>query len=200
MRKVLSLIVMLPLVLALGCSGPPRPVQAPPVAPAVEQAPVSVAVHYAEALKTHHCTGSEGYIAYSWTFEMGPPSIKMFDSLFAAMFQEVETVESASAAAGKDRLDLELTEFTGCEASWPIFDTTVIEVAYRATLQGADGSRIAQWSGRGRAGPYDDLGDYRMASEADYLNALASVALRKAGADFLVNYDSDPALRRWIEG
>ena len=122
--------------LVISACGGMVPINAPDVRPVIDPSPVSVTVHYDESLRNHHCTGDEGYISFSWTFALGPPSIEMFNPIFATLFKDVDFSddhnESESSSEQREIIELHLTEFTGCQASWPIVGTTVVEIAYEA--------------------------------------------------------------------
>ena len=189
----------------VGCSGK-VPVDPAIVRPVVEPAKIAVDIHYADDLRDHECMGDGGYIAFSWTFALGPPSIEMFNVIFTTLFTDVEFQDTypdfASPGDQRDVIELHLSEFTGCQASWPILGTTVIDIGYEAIVWSAEGEELARWNGRGRAGPGDDLQGYSgpvSEPELTHLNALTSVAMRKAAADFVVNYESDPAARAWVD-
>ena len=180
--------------LLAGCSSTVS-IQPNTPSPVVEPVPVSVGVYYADALRNHTCTGGKGYIAFEWTVGMGPPSIAMFDRLFAAMFREAETVDTspgATPAPGlRDVIEVRLTEFNGCDARWPIIGITTVRVAYEAILWSAQGRELTRWQGRGQAGPRDPLDGYRPSGEAAYLAALTSLAMRKAATDFVLNFEGN---------
>ncbi len=184
--------------LLAGCSST-LSIQPNTPAPVVEPVPVSVGVYYADALRNHTCTGGKGYIAFDWTVAMGPPSIAMFDRLFAAMFRKAETVNTRPGATPapepRDVIEVRLTEFNGCDARWPIIGTTTIRVAYEAILWSAQGRELARWQGRGQAGPRDPLDDYRPSGEAAYLAALTSLAMRKAATDFVLNFEGNSVVQ-----
>ena len=201
---------------AVGCSDA-VPLDPAIVRPVVEPAKIAVNIHYAEDLRDHECTGDEGYIAFSWTFALGPPSIEMFNVIFTALFKDVEFRDTPPdfTFPGDQRevIELHLSEFTGCQASWPILGTTVIDIGYEAIVWSAEGEELARWNGRGRAGPGDDPRGYSfeglgykikrgslvLEPELTHLNALTSVAMRKAAAAFVVNYENDPAVRAWAD-
>jgi hypothetical protein len=168
-------------------------------APLVEQVPISVAIRYAEDLRNHKCTVSKGYIAAAWVIELGPPSIEMFDRAFSALFKKViplgSGVKVQAAAEQYPMIEVRLLDFDGCEASWPIFGSN-IEVAYEATLYGNDGTLIARWQGRGRAGKEACA---ICGVETGYLSAVTSLAMRRAAADFIINLEQDPSIRVWLQ-
>ncbi len=198
----LSFMGLLLSALVTGCGGAVpvvSPIDRPPL---IEPLPVSVGIYYSEDLRNHKCTGDKGYIAYSWTFELGPPSIQMFDNLFTALFRDVETLDISpkitTSRHPRDIIELRLSKFNGCQAKWPILGTTVIYIAYEAILWSAEGKKVAQWKGQGRAGRGDDLGSYGGSAwepELRHLAALTSVAMRKAAADFIINFQNEPAVQ-----
>lgn len=188
-----------------GCSGT-VPVSPDIVRPVVEPTKIAVDIHYADDLQDHECTGDGGYIAFSWAFALGPPSIEMFNVIFATLFTDVEFSDASSEIAflgdQRDVIELHLSSFTGCQASWPIFGTTVIEIRYEAIVWSAEGEELVRWGGYGQAGPgHDLLGNNgpMLEPELAHLNALTSVAMRNAAADFVVNFETDPAVRAWAE-
>lgn len=166
----------------------------------VDPAPVSVGVYYGDALRNHSCTGGKGYIAYEWTFEMGPPSIEMFDGLLADMFQDTETVtespEDTLMQDKRDVVEIRMTSFNGCDASWPIIGTSTVAIGYEAILWSAQGQELTRWPGRGSAGPSDSSQDFITSfDETAHLAALASIAMRKATTDFVISFDSNPIVQ-----
>ncbi len=196
MRALFFLLASLLITVAPGCSGTGTPAVEPPILkPVIEPAPVSVAVYYSEDLRDHRCTGD-------WTFAMGPPSIEMFDVLFTALFADVQTRDTGPTITTpgdqRDVIELHLSHFTGCQASAP----NVIDIAYEAIVWSVEGEKKAQWKGWGSAGRKDDLGRYSASppSKMTHLAALTSVAMRRAAADFVVNFQKNPAVRSWLEG
>ena len=199
--------------LVAGCGGAVSVKQPINQAPLIQPAPVSVAIYYAEDLRSHMCTGRvNGFIAfpYSWTFALGPPSIEMFDILFTRLFTDVETLVTdpkiTPPSDRRDIIELRLSDFKGCESYWVgIGESGIdiayeIEITYEAIVWSVDGEKVAQWKGQGRGGPRDDVGKHRQSGleSTSYYAALTSVAMRKAAADFIFNFESDPAVRAWL--
>lgn len=182
-----------------GCAGAQKATPTPEVpVPVIDRAPVAVGVRYAQSLLSHHCKGGEGYIAFDWSYELGPPSVAMFAPLFDAMFREARTLEPGLAQGGTDVVEVDLKTFTGCDASWPILGTTWIDVSYEAVLRDAGGAELTRWTGTGRAGPADEVQDLMRPAddiEIAYLNALVSLAMRRAATDFLVRFERDAVVR-----
>ncbi|MBW8327917.1 MAG: hypothetical protein K0M48_01750 [Thiobacillus sp.] len=175
--------------------------------PAVETHPGSIAILYAENLRHHRCIAGKGYIAASWTIELGAPSIGMFDRIFSALFENPVGLQADAAsqipANSKGVIEVGLLKYDGCEVTGPI-GRQKITVAYQATLRAREGSVIARWEGHGRAGPADNLEGYTEKIpfgevETRYLGALTSLAMRRAAADFVINFERNPSLRAWLE-
>lgn len=174
--------------------------------PAVETLPGSMAIRYAENLRHHRCIAGKGYIAASWIVELGPPSIGMFDRIFSAFFENpVLQADAASQipANPKGVIEVSLLKYDGCEVTGPIGSQT-IGVVYQASLRARDGGVIARWEGHGRAGPADNLEGYEEKIrfgevETRYLGAVTSLAMRRAAADFVINFERDQRLRAWLE-
>lgn len=194
---VVAMVVSMALLVA-ACGGKQTVKQDFPM-PVLDPAPVAIGVYYTDTLRNHKCTGGKGYIAYEWTFELGPPSIAMYDNLLGAMFENTSTV-SAKPGAGQARgnedvIEIHMTEFTGCDASWPVFGASV-DIHYEAILWSAEGKELTRWNARGTAGPADPYVDYMdSGGEAEYLAALTKIAMRKAATDFVLNYENDPVVK-----
>jgi hypothetical protein len=203
-----SLAGLLALVLLSACSTTSTVPLSSPLKqpPAVEKRPGSMAILYAENLRHHRCIAGKGYLAASWMIELGPPSIGMFDQIFSAFFENPVTLQPGAASKvpvdSNGEIEVRLLNFDGCEARWPIVNQK-IEVAYQATLRAKDGSVIAQWEGLGRAGPEDNLEGYTekvpfLQVETAYLGAVTSLAMRRAAADFVINFERDLRVRSWL--
>jgi hypothetical protein len=173
---------------------------------AIEKEPISVAIFYSEGLRHHKCNVSKGYIADSWTIELGRPSMEMFNLVFDALFEKVVILDSKfntqSSNELKSMIEVRLLDFNGCEARWPIIGTN-IEVAYEATLYGKEGVIVAKWQGRGRGLSSDSLESYKekvplMEVETRYLGALTSIAMRRAAANFIFNFYTNSLIRTWL--
>lgn len=201
-----SFAVLLSLVLLSACSTSRVPLSSPlKQPPVVERIPGAVTIVYADELRNHQCSAGKGYLAASWDIALGPPSIDMFNQIFAAFFGkgvvQAPNLASEAAAEPENVFEVRLLEFDGCEAKWPIVGATV-EVAYQVSLRDRGGAVLASWEARGRAGAKDNLQAYKepvsvMEPETWYLGAATSMAMRRAAADLVVNLDRDLRFRKW---
>lgn len=205
-RLYSSLVVIVFAMLASACSSivPLRsPLSQPPL---IEKSLIPVAILYSENLRNHKCILDKGYIAETWTMSLGPPSMEMFNLIFATTFENVLVMGSNSNAFSAARpmniIEVSLLKYDACEAGWPIIGAR-IEVAYEAILRDTDGVTIARWEGHGQAGPEDNLESYAVdvpmiKVETRYLSAVTGIAMRRAAADFIINFDKDAEIRTWL--
>lgn len=180
------------------------PLERPPL---VEKIPVTVRILYADSLSHHQCTAGKGYISAAWSIALGSPSIEMFDGIFAALFDKPLTGDGSSQGAASNAraplIEVRLLEYDGCEARWPIVGTTTVRITYEATLRDREGNLIARWQGRGKAMPADYAsavpGNEMVASiEMQYLSTMTRLAMRRAAADFIINFEKEPGIRAWL--
>lgn len=173
--------------------------------PVVERAPIRVAVVYDKALANHHCVVSKGYIAEDWTIAIGPPSTAAFTKALGAMFEKATVLpaaEAGQAAGDQTVIRISLDAYSGCDGSWPIIGGAV-DVAYSARVTRGSGVALDGWTGRGRAAQAD-LAAYpspestlATSVEGYYLARLTEIAIRKAVADFIANFEDDPRVVAW---
>lgn len=163
--------------------------------PAVEKKPLTVGVLYSEALINQKCSVSKGYIAESWEIEIGPSSIKMFDLILEALFENVVKIDSMTSAFNKglkNVIEIRLKNYNGCEVGWPIFGSTIV-VEYEAKFYKIDTTPITSWEGKGLSKPGDSHGSCGNVGppysffEKEYLATTTCIAMRMAAADFIVN-------------
>ena len=191
--------IVVAIVLPVAACGGKQTIEQDLPVPVVDPAPVAIGVYYPDSLRNHACTGGKGYIAYDWTFELGPPSIAMYDKLLDAMFERTRTVDArpgaGQAQGDEDVIEIRMTEFSGCDASWPVFGASV-SIGYEVILWSPEGKEMTRWNARGAAGPFDiDPDERSWMEEAEYLAALTSIAMRKAATDFVLNYEKDPVVK-----
>ena len=201
-----TLVIIMLVALAPGCISTvslKSPLRQPPL---IEKSLKPVVILYSANLQNHKCIIDKGYIAESWTIALGPPSMEMFNLIFEGIFDNPQVVgtniDALAFVEPKNLIEVSLLRFDGCEARWPIVESK-IEVAYEAILRNANGGTIARWVGRGQAGPDEISENYTatdpsIAVEARYLSDVTGIAMRKAAADFVINFDKDAKIRDWL--
>jgi hypothetical protein len=190
--------------LATACTETVRP-ESQPLTPVVGQAPLHVAIVYDEALVRHRCVASRGYLADEWVIEIGSPSTAMFNAAFSAMFEKVLFIPEAKVSSITSEwyiVRVSLENYTGCDASWPIVGSTV-EVGYVAEVIHQSEKVLTGWTGRARVSAEDYQSSPPNPSsrsfdvEGNYLARTTEIAIRRALADFVANFEEDPRIIAW---
>ena len=180
------------------------PVDPPILEPLVDPISGSIAIHYSEELREHECI-IEDFITIRPPFivRIGPPSIEMFNSIFKNIFKEVNVLDSVHdfkfSLGNHSVIELRLSQFLGCDTTIANGPPTFF-IIYEAIVWSANGERVAQWKGAGDASPSDvkrPLLELTVLDTIDYLTALTRVAMRRAAADFVVNYSKSPEVQAW---
>ncbi len=184
----------------LGCAhivAPEAPIQKPPLVQAI---PLTIGVYYPEELQRYECETGKGYVAEKFVVRLGPASTKLYDLVFSGLFTKSFRVNNYNPSAPGDQkadvVELMITNFTGCEARWPIIGANV-SITYKAILRTPSGDKIAEWVGTGHATSSEV--DAKRLTERMYLEALSAIAMRKAAADFVKNFQENPDINAWLE-
>jgi hypothetical protein len=177
-------------------------VEAPTANPVVEKTTIKVAVVYDEALRNHRCTVSKGYIADEWSIALGSASMATFTPIFLSMFEDVVILPAGAETPMDDSryvIGLSLEEYTGCDAAWPIVGSSVA-ITYSADVTHGSAKVLEAWSGFGEATVQDiedPEGSASLDVEGKYLARMTTLAIRKAAADFVWNFEEDERVRAW---
>ncbi len=186
--------------LLLGCTysvEPDVPIQNPPLVDAI---PLTVGVYYSPELEGYECATGKGYIFDTYVFHPGPTSIKLFDLVFSGLFDGTFRVNSRPPLTQEDQeaevVELTIAEFTGCEAAWPIIGVTTVAITYKAIIWAPTGEKVTSWDGWGIA----DSSDIEVGiSETTHLEEVTSIAMRRAAADFIVEFHKNSGIKAWLE-
>jgi len=161
--------------------------------PLVEQIPITVGVHYDEKLRSHYLFDEFGHFGVEVEYRLGPPSITLFEPIFASMFETVLRVEDPSATAAAGRKIGSVLSLTIDKFIPPSQDTGQMpvppQVRYALTLYSPPGvvktTVIA-------AGAHDK--GNKSYSHRD----LVARAMRDAAADLIVSFLADPVVSSWL--
>lgn len=179
-------------VLATGCSGSVVVGQAFPV-PLVERLPLRVAVHYPPALADYvHQEDPEA--DRDWTVQLGPANLRMFDSVFSALFTESRQVTGvAQAAAEMPGFDAVIAPVVDAfEFSLPSQSATdqyAVWIRYNLDVYGADGQLITRWP----VTAYGQSGTSGLSDEESMERATV-LALRDAAATISTTFARQPKI------
>jgi hypothetical protein len=175
--------------------------------PLVESIPARVGVYYPPELIDHekvisllsHDPQGEKIL-----FNLGPPSIEVFDQAFAYSFDDVRRVNSRPPYS-TDTPDLDavvevrLIRFAPRHDEWNDY---TVSVTYAVTLWGLDGSQLGTWQSTQSSELHLDAKGVAVRvvprHGSDYGKAAAD-SIGEIAADFLRSFARQPGVQAWIE-
>lgn len=181
--------------LLVGCSTTVPPLENTFPAPLVENLPVAVGIVYDDDLRnfTYNETVSDGT---SWTIELGAANLRLFDQLFASMFERTVELDDVDdpAATGLDGIIRPVLEeyafLTPNELGSRFY---AVSIRYRIFLYDNEGNELAGWPinayGQSRSGMLD-AGMLKVAP----LQEATNMAMRDAAAGAIITLRSQPEL------
>lgn len=164
--------------------------------PLVEPLPYTVGVYYDPDFRSFEFISHYDPVL-SMKYEIGSPSVEMFDHALSSLFEEVVVIEEWPANA---TLDPEVVGvfyprienfYGGIDTGWQ--GRYYANVTYRTTLYDSLGEEVGSWTVYGR-------GEVRQLSFVwQGAGEVTGLALREAGARFLAGFRKEPAVIRWLE-
>ena len=161
--------------------------------PVTSQLPVSAVVVFDESFSTHRFERTD---TQEVSIIIGHTQVDLFTTVTKSMFREVSFTDSMPAAT---RADLVLSpKVEEVQISMP-YNTklNVFEVWIKYNIQvfGRNGEPIADWI----MSAYGKTPTKFMKSDTKALNLAAIVALRDAGAHFIIGFTQVPEIRHWLD-
>jgi hypothetical protein len=151
--------------------------------PVVSQIPLSVGVYYDEAFR--------GYVYHEdstdrpdWKIDSGESQVALFNQLLPSLFREVHEVGGVQPGAGQAGVIVPKVE----EMQFALPDET------KSGFYGREGELVASWPVTG----YGKSSDEFLKSRDSGLNAAIELALRDAGAKFVLGFDDVEDVQRWL--
>lgn len=167
--------------------------------PLVQPLPVSVAMHYEEALLGFvHEEQLEGF--GTWRLSLGPAQRAMFTSLTSGLFQSspvAETIDNPPAGS-HGVLAPQLTELQFSVPRQTRNDVYEVWLKYQMRLFNNDGSLVVDWpvTAYGKASTRDH--GIMDGSGTSALRAAADAAMRDAMVVMALRFRSVPEVRDWL--
>ena len=169
--------------------------------PLVSKIPVALGVWYGDDFANHEIFDESRSRAESdWIVKTGQAQVQMWNTLLAGMFENLVHLE-ARPAAGSDIQGVDMVLIPHVEQlQYAIPTQTHIKVyeiwmRYRFEMVTTDGEKIAEWF----MTAYGKTPTAFLQSSEKAVNFAAVMALRDAGAHFVVSFGSDPALKEWMQ-
>ncbi|RLA46628.1 MAG: hypothetical protein DRR42_18250 [Gammaproteobacteria bacterium] len=161
--------------------------------PVTSQLPVSAVVVFDESFSTHRFERTD---TQEVSIIIGHTQVDLFTTVTKSMFREVSFTDSMPAAASADLVLAPKVEEV--QISMP-YNThlNVFEVWIKYNIQVFDrsGEPIADWI----MSAYGKTPTKFMKSDTKALNLAAIVALRDAGAHFIIGFTQVPEIRHWLD-
>lgn len=168
----------------------------------VERLPITVGVHYDQALVNHYQLEKWYGGLHEHEYRLGPPTKVLFDQLFSTMFEAVVPVESSSTSmVGEQQvqgvLSLALATFvapnmaeTVTREGYRQLGPVVTSIGYSMTLYAPPGVKKTTIRVHGK-GP---LAEWEMAGPT----TLVARAMQEAAAELVVEFHDDADVKTWL--
>ncbi len=170
---------------------------------AVDRVPVTVGVFYSTEFRTYEKTRS--LATGPFTVPVGEPSVRLFEQLFHAMFENVVHVQgppplARAAPALAAVIEPKIEEFDVDWDMWRAFqgeDAHWAEITYRITLYSPEGSSIASWTVKGRG----ERGEFprKCCSRLVYLAEATAFAMQDAALKIMTGFRNVPEVQQWLQ-
>ena len=163
-------------------------------APVVSQIPLAMGVYYDDAFR--------GYVYREdspdrpdWKIDSGSSQVALFNQLLPSLFREVHEVNGVQPGPGEAGVIVPKVE----EMQFALPDETKSGffeawIKYQISLYGRDGQLVASWPVTG----YGKSSDEFLKTRDKGLNTAIELALRDAGAKFVLGFDDVEDVRRWL--
>ena len=162
--------------------------------PVVTQIPLAVGVYYDEAFRDY-VYREDSPDRPDWKIDSGASQVALFNKLLPSLFREVREVRSEQPGTGQAGVIVPKVE----EMQFALPDETKSGffeawIKYRIDLYGRNGELVASWPVTGYGKSSDEL----LKTRDRGLNAAIELALRDAGAKFVLGFDDVEDVRRWL--
>ena len=168
--------------------------------PLMEKLPLTMGIWYGEDFRNHEFfDDAAGRQESKWLVKTGDAQVQMFDTMLNGMFVNVVPMRAKPEPGVLNQIvDAVLIPHVD-ELQYAIPTHTNVKVyeiwmRYRYELVTSSGEPIADWT----MTSYGKTPTAFLQSNEAAVNLAAVVALRDAGANFIVNFTRVPAVREWL--
>ncbi len=169
--------------------------------PLMSKIPVNLGVWYGDDFAKHEIFDESRSRAESdWIVKTGQAQVQMWDTLFSGMFENLVHLK-ARPTAGADIQGVDMVLIPHIEElQYAIPTQTHVKVyeiwmRYRFEMMTTDGEKIAEWL----MTAYGKTPTAFLQSSEKAVNFAAVMALRDAGAHFVVSFGREPTVREWLQ-
>lgn len=168
-------------------------------APVAARLPLKVGVYYDDKFANHvYEENSED--RPNWRIESGASQTALFDQILSSMFAEIQRIDGVPPKSGSSGFDLllapqveEMQFSTPTEIKTEFYEAWV---RYALAMYEPDGSPITTWRFEG----YGKSSTEFLKNMDTGMNEAINVALRDAGAKFIVKFPDLPEIKSRVEG
>ncbi len=192
---------LIALVLLSACSAKQVVVKGNFPSPLMTKLPVTLGVWYVDEFANHEFFDeTKSKNESDWIVKTGTAQVEMWDTLLGGMFENLVHVQAKPDPDSVDNMvDAVLIPHVE-ELQYAIPTHTNIKVyeiwfRYRFELVSTSGDPIAEWS----MTAYGKTPTAFMQSDEAAVNLAAVMALRDAGANFVVNFTRVPDVQQWMQ-
>lgn len=165
--------------------------------PIVEQFPYRLGLYYPPQFNQYiyqETNKERGELS----IDIGSAQVELFNTLLNPLFQHVETVQQAQAPKTDIPLDLVLTitvdDFQYTVPKETKVDMYEVWIKYNIQVLDPQGALIADFL----LSAYGKTPSEMLKGENESLNQAMIVALRDAGAAFIIQFDKVPEIKKWL--
>ena len=163
--------------------------------PLVDPLPVTVAVHYRDALTQYSYSEELPADSVDWTFSIGPANQLLFESIFGEVFDAAIPVQANTASGVSAVLEPNIEAF---EFSLPRHSGSNqygVWIKYSINVYAPDGELRTNWPVKG----YGEV-DSRRFKGNEKMRQATVLAMRDAATIIIESLDRDTAFRRAVIG
>lgn len=126
-------------------------------------------------------------------FELGPPTVTVFNVVLASMFEEANEVQQLSPAVSDLDAIIEISIENFYYNLWTY--PQQCRITYRFIVYGTDGTPLASWVEYGNG----NLSDYIPSWSRSAYQHNTESAILDGAKKFISNFRSQPRIRQWLE-
>jgi len=168
--------------------------------PVMTPLPLNIGVWYTDEFRNHEFTDmAKTPQDSSWIVNTGDAQVKMWNALFGGMFQNFVEMEAAPGTGSMNQmvdavLIPEIDELQYAVPTQTHVKVYEIWMRYRFKLVDLQGEPIAEWM----MTAYGKTPTAFLQSDTAAVNLAAVMALRDAGANFVISFSRTPELSDWL--
>ena len=157
--------------------------------PLVEPLPLTVGIYFSPEFRTYHASLCVPSLCNE--YDLGPPSVTLFEILVAGLFEKVLVVDSTSPPDSNLKV-AGIIAPTIANFEYRLYQDGYHHIAYRLTLYSPAGANLGAWE-------VDGAASIEAVSFPHTNGKIARVTMRRAAANFVRGFRKEPVVMNWLE-